>query len=236
MSMKKTLIILFFSIQAIAQEEAKDVIYRGFYNVSFFVQSPIGRFKDAITSDFSKLNNTGLSISYLTNPRKKAGDLSTIFLGGEIGIAGNRQSSFFQPPPQGNFYMNHRQVWTNVKFRYFPSLVIKKVIPYLEGGVGPKFYYSKMMENAGNDEVYKIYGFSAATLNYNIEMGAGYKITGSRRPFSYLEAGLGYAQSNSVKFIDRSRVGFTNSYEVIDTKKSVRPQNIYFKVGITSYL
>jgi hypothetical protein len=234
--MRKTLFMLFFSIQTIAQEEAKEVIYKNFYNVSFFVQNPIVQFKDAVTSDFSKLNSTGLSISYLTNPRKKAGDLSTILLGGEIGIAGNRQNSFFQPPSRGDFYMNHRQVWTNFKFRYLPSLVIKKVIPYLEGGAGPKFYYSRMMENVGEDEVYKIYGFSASTLNYNLEMGAGYKITGSKRPFSYLEAGFGYAQSNSVKLIDRSRVGFTGSYDVIDAKKSVRPQSIYFKVGITSYL
>jgi hypothetical protein len=234
--MKKILIILLFSIQAIAQEEAKDVIYRGFYNLSFFVQSPIGQFKDATQTVFSKTNNTGLSVSYLANPRKKVGDLSTIFLGAEIGIAGNRQSDFFKPPAQGDFYMSHRQLWTNLKFRYLPILVIKKVIPYFEGSVGPKVYYSRMMENAGNDEVYKIYGFSAITLNYNLEMGAGYKITGSKRPFSYIEAGLGYGQSNSVKVIDKDRVGFTNSYEVIDTKKSVSPQNIYFKVGITSYL
>ncbi len=224
------------SSKVFAQDEAKDVIYKGFYNLSFLVQTPVGQFKDAISSDFSKLSSTGLSVSYLTNPRKKEGELSTLLLGAEVGFVGTRQNDFFQPATSGNFYMNHRQVWATLRFRYLPNVAIKKVIPYLDGGVGPKLYYSKMMENVGEDEIYKVYGFASTTISYNIETGAAYKISGQKRPFSYLEIGIGYTQSNAVKVIDRERVGFQNNFDVIDTKKSVRPQNVYFKVGVTSYL
>jgi hypothetical protein len=234
--MKKVLFLFLLSIKGFAQEEPKDVIYKGFYNISFYVKSPLGQFKKAISSDFSKLNSSGISFSYLINPRKKAGELSSILLGGEFGISGNKQNSFFLPPAQGDFFMNHRQVWTLLKFRYLPNLAIRKVVPYLDGGVGPKFYFSRMMENAGQDEVYKVYGFSATTLSYNLEMGSSIKISGQKRPFTYVDFGLGYTQSNSVKIIDRDRVGFTADYEVIDAKKSVKPQCVYFKVGITSYL
>jgi hypothetical protein len=234
--MKRILILLLLSTKLFAQEEANDVIYRGFYNISFLVQSPVGQFKEAISSVFAKPNSTGLSFSYLTNPRKKAGELSTLLLGGEVGFVGARQNNFFQPATSGDFYMNHRQAWANLRFRYLPNLVIKKVIPYIDGGIGPRLYYSKMMENLGNEEIYKIYGFNATTLNYNLETGASYKISGQKRPFSYLEVGFGYLQSNSVKVLDRNRVGFESNFDVIDTKKSVRPSNIYFKVGITSYL
>ncbi|MCP9754356.1 hypothetical protein EGI26_04145 [Lacihabitans sp. CCS-44] len=234
--MRKVLILLLLSIKGFAQEEPKDVIYRGFYNISFYFQSPIGQFKKAIASDFSKENNSGISFSYLTNPRKKAGELSTILLGGELGISGNKQNSFFLPPPQGDFYMTHRQVWTILKFRYLPNLAKKKVVPYLDGGLGPKFYFSRMMENAGEDEVYKVYGSSAKTISYYLELGSSIKISGQKRPFTYLDFGLGYTQSNSVKIIDRDRVGFTTDYEVIEAKKSVKPKSVYFKVGITSYL
>lgn len=228
--------MLFLSTKVFAQEEAKDVIYRGFYNISFLVQSPVGQFKDAISSKFAKSNSTGLSFSYLTNPRKKAGELSTLLLGGEVGFVGTRQNDFFLPATSGDFYMNHRQAWANLRFRYLPNLAIKKVIPYIDGGVGPRLYYSKMMENLNNEEIYKIFGFNATSLNYNLETGASYKISGQKRPFSYLEVGFGYSQSNSVKVLDRDRVGFESNFDVIDAKKSVRPSNIYFKVGITRYL
>ena len=234
--MKKFLFLFLFTNYGFAQEEPKDVIYKGFYNISIYVQSPLGQFKKAISSDFSRLNNSGISFSYLINPRKKAGELSSILLGGEIGISGSKQTSFFLPPPQGDFFMNHRQFGTLLKFRYLPNLAIKKVVPYLDGGVGPKFYFSRMMENAGQDEIYKVYGFSAATLSYNLEMGSSFKISGLKRPFTYVDFGLGYTQSNSVKIIDRDRVGFNADYEVIDAKKSVKPQSIYLKIGITSYL
>lgn len=234
--MRKVLILLLFTIRGFAQEEPADVIYKGFYNISFYIQSPVGQFKKSINSDFSKENSTGISFSYLTNPRKKAGELSTILLGGEFGVSGNKQNSFFLPPPDGDFYMNHRQVWTLLKFRYLPNLAIKKIVPYVDGGVGPKFYFSRMMENAGEDEVYKVYGFSATTLSYNLELGSSIKISGQKRPFTYVDFGLGYTQSNSVKVIDRNRVGFTSDYDVIEAKRSVKPQSVYFKVGVTSYL
>lgn len=234
--MKKIIFLLLLSIKGFAQEEPKDVIYKGFYNISFYVLSPLGQFRKAILSDYSKMNSSGISFSYLINPRKKAGELSSILLGGELGISGSKQNSFFLPPPQGDFFMNHRQFGTLLKFRYLPNLAIKKVVPYLDGGVGPKFYFSRMMENAGQDEIYKVYGFSAATLSYNLEMGSSIKISGQKRPFTYVDFGLGYTQSNSVKIIDRDRVGFNADYEVIDAKKSVKPQSIYLKIGITSYL
>ncbi|MCP9765369.1 hypothetical protein [Lacihabitans soyangensis] len=234
--MKRILILLLLSSKVFAQEEAKDVIYKGFYNLSFLVKSPVGRFKDAISSDFSKLNSSGLSISYLTNPRIKVGELSTLLIGGEVGFVGNRQNKFFQPATSGDFFMNHRQAWANLRFRYLPNLAIKKVIPYLDGGLGPKFYFSRMMENVGEDEIYKVYGFTSTTLSYNLEAGASYKISGEKRPFSYLEFGLGYSQANSLKIIDRERVGFLSNFDVIDPKKSVRPQDFYLKIGITSYL
>ena len=234
--MRKVLILLLLSLNGFAQEEPKDVIYKGFYNISFYVQNPLGQYKKSISSDFSKENSSGISFSYLINPRKKSGELSTILLGGEFGISGTKQNSFFSPPPQGVFYMTHRQVWTALKFRYLPNLAVKKVVPYLDGGLGPKFYFSRMMENVGQDEVYKVYGFSATTLSYNLELGSSIKISGQKRPFTYVDFGLGYMQSNSVKVIDRNRVGFSSDYEVIEAKKSVKPQSVYFKVGITSYL
>ena len=221
---------------AIGQNDPKDVIYKGLYNISFLVQAPIGNYKKSILSDFTNLSSTGLSFSYLGNPRKKAGDLSSILIGGEVGFVGNRQSSFFLPPPDGEFFMTHRQIWTNAKIRYLPNLAINKVLAYMEAGLGPRFFVSKMMENTGQDQLYKVYGYTSTTLNYTLETGFEYKISGNRRPFSYLNFGLGYGQANAVKVVNRNRVGFDNDYNVIDPKKSVLPQNINIKIGITSYL
>jgi hypothetical protein len=234
--MKRFLIILLFSTNVFGQNEPENVIYKGFYNLSFLVDNPIGNYKKSLKSDFVKSSNSGLSLSYLGNPKRKMGDLSSILLGGELGFVGRRQSVFSAPAPGSDFYMTHRQFWTNAKIRYLPNLAINKVLTYVDASFGPKFYTSKMMENVGEEEIYKVYGYNSVALNYGIESGLEYKISGDIRPFSYLNVGVGYTQSNAVKTIDRNRVGFTQDYEVIEAIKAVKPQSFYIKVGLTSYL
>jgi hypothetical protein len=234
--MKKWWILILVSSHVFGQVEPEHVIYKGFYNLSFLVDNPVGNYRKSIQSDFVKENNTGLSFSYLGNPLRKKSELSSILIGGEFGFVGTRQSVFSVPPPGGDFYMTHRQFWTNAKLRYLPNLAINKFLTYVDASVGPKFYSSKMMENAGEEEIYKVYGFTQASVNYSVETGVEYKLTGSKRPFTYLNVGLGFTQSNAVKTIDRNRVGFTNNYDVIEGIKAVKPASFYIKLGITSYL
>ena len=235
--MKKLLVLLFVSFCSFGQEDSKNVIYKGFYNFSLPIYQPVASYKKAQTSEFVGLNSVGFNVSYLRNPKLKHGELSTIFIGGELAFVGNKQYDFLFQPTDNQYFMKHSEVGVNFKMRYIPDLIAKKILPFLEASVGPRFYSSKMFLMQGQSDYYKTFSTTASALNYNLEAGIEYKISKKeKRPFTYFDLGLGYSQSNQIKAIDKNRVGFDSFNKVIDTRKSVLPQNVYLKLGLTSYL
>ncbi|MCP9767623.1 hypothetical protein EGI22_06840 [Lacihabitans sp. LS3-19] len=234
--MEKVLVLFLFAFTTFAQKEPEKVIYKSFFNISFVSNNPIGHYKNAIKSDYVKSGNSGISMAFLSNPLQKKGELSTVFVGGEIGIVGNKQYDFFLPSSQGTYYANHRQTWINAKMRYLPLIEAKTIVPFLEASVGPEFFTTNIYEDLGNSEVYKSYSNTSSTINYKLEAGIGYYIKKQRRPLTYIDFSIGYNQNNQVFILDKNRLSFNRGTEIIDPKQSVRPQSIYFKVGITNYL
>jgi hypothetical protein len=234
--MKKFLVLLLFSIPSFAQKEPEKVFYKSFFNFSLISNNPIGHYKKAIQSDFVKSGNAGLSMAFLSNPLQRKGELSTVFVGGEVGIVGNKQYDFFLPASQGTYYATHRQIWINAKLRYLPIVSAKKIIPFLEASVGPEFFTSKIYEDLGGSEIYKSYANTASSFNNKLECGIGYFIKKEKRPITYIDVSVGYSQNNQVLILDKNRLSINQSQEFSDPKQSVRPQTVYFKIGITNYL
>lgn len=234
--MKRILVLVLIAVTAYAQKEPEKVIYKSFFSFSFVSNNPIGHYKEAIKSDFVKSNNAGVSMAFLSNPFLKKGELSTVFVGGEIGIVGNKQYDFFLPSSQGTYYANHRQTWINAKMRYLPIVEAKNFVPFLEASAGPEFFTTKIYEDLGGSEIYKSYSNSSSSFNYKLEAGVGYYIKKQKRPLTYIDFSLGYSQNNQVFILDKNRLSFNRGTEVIDPKQSVRPQSVYLKIGITNYL
>ena len=234
--MRNFLVLLIFTIPSFAQKEPEKVIYKSIFNFSFISNNPVGYYKKSILSDLVKSGNAGGSLAFLSNPIQRKGELSTVFVGGEIGVVGNKQYDFFLAASQGTFYATHRQTWINAKLRYLPIVFAKKIIPFLEASVGPEFFTSKIYEDLGGSEIYKSYSNTASSFNHKLECGLGYFIKKESRPMMYIDLSLGYSQNNQMLILDKNRLSINQNQEFLDPKQSVRPQTVYFKIGITNYL
>jgi hypothetical protein len=235
--MIRILVIFFVFIgHSFAQSNPEEMLDSKFYSVSILVNNPLGKYKKDIKTNLSNLNSAGLSISYYFNPRYNSSMSNKVFLGAEIGLLGQKQTQFNGKILDGDFYINHRQTWLNLGFKYRPNLWPTRLNPYFEATAGPKIYTSNFIENYGEDQTDKILGTRAFTLNYGIGVGCGYKIMSSIAKSTYLELGVKYNASNSLKIMNKEKVGFDDFNAAYSNKIQVRPQDLIFNLGITNFL
>ena len=227
--MNKILItsILYFnlSFELIAQSNPEDFIDRKFFNIALVNNNPYGNYRKGLSSNYVKSSSIGIAMSYFFNPLYNSSLNNKVFIGVELGFSNLQQSKFKNYPPDGDFYMGHNEIWTNLAVRYRPQTLISNFNPYLEAFFGPRIFNSKMMER-----------FLSSTFNYGLNLGCGYRISKNSHSATYFDVNLGLLQANAVKLVNRNIVGLDNDYFVIGAKTVLKPQNVVLKVGITKYL
>lgn len=236
--MKRLLVVFFvFSLSnCFAQIAPSDLLDRGMYSFNALVSTPFGRYNKQLINDFTSNQAAGLSFFYLRNTRYNKTMSNKVFLGGDIGFNGKSQSKFKTMPTSGDFYMNHREWWFNFMMRYKPIIYATKFSPFFDIFAGPKIFASRLMERVSSEDTQKIQSFNTNALNYGLTAGIGYKLNTSKYSPKYIETSISYNGTNSVKIIDRATFGLDRNFTIISSQKVVNPQNVIFKIGLTSYL
>lgn len=228
-------VLIFFSISAFGQADPEDFIDRDILEIGLIVDVPTGLHREKLKSKYISTNAPGMTFAYMVNPGFKKDKLSSIFLGGEFGFVGSKQSDFSNPPPDGDFFMNHRTVWLQFKGRYLPVIVPQKYFPHIDFSVGPVMYFSNMVENLGEDELDKFYNYKDTAINAKFEAGMQFNLRKDRKPYTFFGISVGFSASNPVKMLNRNKVGFDSDFKVIEAVNSHNPRGLYVKATFSSY-
>jgi hypothetical protein len=235
--MKIRYFFIFFlvNISVFGQIEPDKIIEKDIIDFGFVLDAPLGNHRSKLKSPFVSTNSLGIYLSYLINPGAKSDLLSSVFLGGEIGIFGTKQVEFNKPAPDGDFFMNHRTAWLHFKGRYLPYIYSEKYLPLIDFSMGPVLYSSTMAENLGNDEVDKFYKYKDFAINAKVEAGLQIKLRNERKPFSFMGISVGFSASNPVKMINRNKIGFDSAYNVLEALNTHNPRGLFMKLNWSSY-
>jgi hypothetical protein len=231
--MKRFLVFFLLSISSFAQFEPEEVFENRIIEGGFSYFIPYGQYLTRIKSPYGNENALGFSASYLINPFKRKEELSTVFIGLELGLESQKQSSFKNPPQFDSFYAKYSATSARIKVKYVPILVPKKFLPSLSLGLGPKVFKSAMFELIEQGEVTKLLSDRSTALSYFIE--AGVEIQYSKNKKRYVKLCLGFDGSNAVKIWDRNKVGFDSNNFVLNPLIASTPQFFYVKTQILSY-
>jgi hypothetical protein len=233
---KSSLLFLFLFIPFfVFSQQLPDYLERDAFELSLFLKSPTGNYREKLNSDFVNTNSLGFSASYLRNPLLKKDNLSHILFGAELGFSGNKQREFAKIPNEGIFFMNHRETHLFFKARYLSQITPENYIPYLDIYFGPRLYSSSFLEDIGEDEQDKFYNFNDINFSYGADAGIAIKTPGRKASASYFSISLGIASGNAVKLINRNKTGLDSDYKVIEPIIVAVPQSIFVKLAYINF-
>lgn len=233
--MYRILLILFIPSLVFAQNEVEDVFEKNIFEIGFIQYNPIGLYQEQLKSSYTNSGSLGINAAYFMNPKYRKSDLSSVYLGLDVGIMGNRQSDFKTNTNNASFYAAYREMWLRPSLKYLPSILPNKLNASISLGIGPRSYKSRIMEQLADDQTSVFYKYGETKMSYYAELAAELKINQRKHPFTYVKFAVGFDKTNALKIWDRKNLGITNNFEVIDPKLGASPQYIYLKLSLLSY-
>lgn len=236
--MKKILrvfIALMIFSEAYGQAQTPEGFDKASYSVSFMKSFPTGSYKNYLQSIDDPASTFGATFIYMVNPYKKRQRSSQLFVGGELGVQGNKQKDIINQYG-GNFYVSYTEIWLNTYLRYRPVLWSSIVNPYVDVFAGPKVFNARIMENVSDEEQYKIDKMNSVALNYGVGAGVGIRASREGEAAKYIDLGVYINGSNPVRQMDRKSVLVNSAAEVYFEKKVVTPNQVQVKLGFTGFL
>jgi hypothetical protein len=229
--MKLFVPLFLISSVVFGQTEPEEVFEYRIFELGFSYSLPQGDYLKKIRSDFAPENAFGFSGAYLINPLRKKEELSVIFIGGEIGLESNRQSTFSRLGSIDGYYAKHATYTFRAKAKYVPILVSKRFLPSISFAIGPKIFNSKLMDQIDQENVQKVASITKSALSYAIELG----IEAKRRDKKYVKLALAFDISNSVKIWDKNKLSLDQDFFVVSPITVAVPQLLVLKAQFVNY-